>query len=188
MVSLYFMHYNVGRVHQTVRVTPAMEAGLTDHVWPIEEIVGLLDNSVDPLRDSPISSGTWASLGLNYHCLDAFTACSASSHFVSIATSSRSAPSTVRLHPPKSCPPFGQACGLLGSGLTPCGRGYVNAGVNQAAELVDDFALFPNRVAESLHVALAQALEAVPMDRLETLMERAHDINNVRLVHACSVA
>jgi hypothetical protein len=46
MVSLYFMHYNVGRVHQTLRVTPAMEAGLTDHVWPIEEIVGLLDNSV----------------------------------------------------------------------------------------------------------------------------------------------
>ena len=43
MVSLYFMYYNFGRVHQTLRVTPAMEAGIADHVWSIEEIVGLLD-------------------------------------------------------------------------------------------------------------------------------------------------
>ena len=43
MVRLYFMYYNFGRLHQTLRVTPAMEAGLADHVWAIEEIVGLLD-------------------------------------------------------------------------------------------------------------------------------------------------
>src|SRR5713101_7734645 len=42
MVALYFMYYNFGRVHQTLRVTPAMEAGISDHVWSIEEIVGLL--------------------------------------------------------------------------------------------------------------------------------------------------
>jgi hypothetical protein len=42
MVSLYFMYYNFGRVHQTLRVTPAMEAGIADHIWSIEEIVGLL--------------------------------------------------------------------------------------------------------------------------------------------------
>ena len=42
MVALYFMYYNFGRVHQTLRVTPAMEAGLADHVWAIEEIVSLL--------------------------------------------------------------------------------------------------------------------------------------------------
>ena len=42
MVSLYFMYYNFGRAHQTLRVTPAMEAGIADHVWSIEEIVGLL--------------------------------------------------------------------------------------------------------------------------------------------------
>jgi hypothetical protein len=42
MVSLYFMFYNFGRVHQTLRVTPAMEAGISDHVWSIEEIVALL--------------------------------------------------------------------------------------------------------------------------------------------------
>ena len=42
MVALYFMFYNFARLHQTLRVTPAMEAGLSDHVWSIEEIVGLL--------------------------------------------------------------------------------------------------------------------------------------------------
>jgi hypothetical protein len=36
-------HYNFCRVHQTLRVTPAMEAGLADHVWGIEELVALLD-------------------------------------------------------------------------------------------------------------------------------------------------
>ncbi len=41
-VALYFMHYNYSRVHKTLRVTPAMEAGLTDHVWDLEELVGLL--------------------------------------------------------------------------------------------------------------------------------------------------
>ncbi len=37
------MYYNFGRIHQTLRVTPAMEAGVANHVWSVEEIVGLLD-------------------------------------------------------------------------------------------------------------------------------------------------
>ncbi len=41
MVALYFMHYNFCRVHKTLRVTPAMEAGLTDHVWDLEELLRL---------------------------------------------------------------------------------------------------------------------------------------------------
>jgi hypothetical protein len=41
-VALYFMYYNFARVHQTLRVTPAMEAGISDHVWSIDEIVALL--------------------------------------------------------------------------------------------------------------------------------------------------
>jgi IS1 family transposase len=41
-LSLYFMYYNFCRVHQTLRVTPAMEAGIADHVWGVEEIVALL--------------------------------------------------------------------------------------------------------------------------------------------------
>ena len=43
MVALRFMQYNYCRAHQTLRVTPAMQAGLTDHVWEIEELVGLLN-------------------------------------------------------------------------------------------------------------------------------------------------
>lgn len=38
-VALHFMHYNFCRIHQTLRVTPAMEAGLSDHVWTIEELI-----------------------------------------------------------------------------------------------------------------------------------------------------
>ncbi len=41
-VALHFMHYNFCRVHQTLPVTPPMEAGIADHVWSIEEILGLL--------------------------------------------------------------------------------------------------------------------------------------------------
>jgi IS1 family transposase len=40
-VSLHFMHYNFARIHKTLRVTPAMEAGVADHVWSLEEIVHL---------------------------------------------------------------------------------------------------------------------------------------------------
>ena len=42
MVALYFMHYNFCRIHKTLRVTPAMEAGLTDHVWTLEELIALI--------------------------------------------------------------------------------------------------------------------------------------------------
>jgi transposase-like protein/IS1 family transposase len=39
-VCLWFAFYNFCRVHQTLRVTPAMEAGLTDHVWSVAELLG----------------------------------------------------------------------------------------------------------------------------------------------------
>jgi IS1 family transposase len=41
-VALHFMHYNFCRVHQTLRVTPAMEAGIANHVWSLSELVELL--------------------------------------------------------------------------------------------------------------------------------------------------
>jgi len=44
-VALHFMHYNFCRIHQTLRVTPAMEAGIADHVWSLAEVVGLLEKS-----------------------------------------------------------------------------------------------------------------------------------------------
>lgn len=42
-VALYMMHYNFCRIHKTLRVTPAMEAGIADHVWTMEEVVDLID-------------------------------------------------------------------------------------------------------------------------------------------------
>jgi hypothetical protein len=42
-LALYFMYYNFARIHQTLRVTPAMEAGVSDHVWELEDVVALLD-------------------------------------------------------------------------------------------------------------------------------------------------
>ena len=42
-VSLFYMHYNFCRIHQTLRVTPAMEAGISAKLWSIHDIVALLD-------------------------------------------------------------------------------------------------------------------------------------------------
>src|SRR6266403_2489821 len=44
-VALHYMHYNFCRIHKTLRVTPAMEAGISDHVWTVEEITALLVKS-----------------------------------------------------------------------------------------------------------------------------------------------
>jgi len=45
-VALHFMHYNYCRVHQTLRVTPAMAAGLTDHVWELADLIALIPKAV----------------------------------------------------------------------------------------------------------------------------------------------
>jgi hypothetical protein len=45
-ISLHFMHYNFARIHKTLRVTPAMQAGISDHVWTIEEIARLVPEPV----------------------------------------------------------------------------------------------------------------------------------------------
>ena len=42
-VALHYAYYNFVKIHQTLKVTPAMAAGVTDRVWDIEDIVGLLD-------------------------------------------------------------------------------------------------------------------------------------------------
>ena len=49
-VALHFMHYNFARIHKSLRVTPAMEAGLTDHVWEIEDIAALIPTPVASKR------------------------------------------------------------------------------------------------------------------------------------------
>ncbi|MBZ5509508.1 MAG: IS1 family transposase [Acidobacteriia bacterium] len=50
MIALYFLYYNFGRVHQTLRVTPAMEAGIAGHVWSIDEICALLPETKPATR------------------------------------------------------------------------------------------------------------------------------------------
>ena len=41
-LAIHYMHYNFCRIHQSLRVTPAKEAGIADHVWSLEEIIALL--------------------------------------------------------------------------------------------------------------------------------------------------
>ncbi len=42
-VSLHFMFYNFCKIHKSLRVTPAMEAGIDDHVWTMDEVVMMAD-------------------------------------------------------------------------------------------------------------------------------------------------
>jgi hypothetical protein len=44
MVAIYAVHYNFARIHKTLRITPAMACGLSDHVWSLEEIVLMADS------------------------------------------------------------------------------------------------------------------------------------------------
>ncbi|MGD2110510.1 MAG: IS1 family transposase [Phycisphaerae bacterium] len=44
-VSLHFMHYNYCRKHQSLKMTPAQAAGISDHTWTIEELLSLLDSN-----------------------------------------------------------------------------------------------------------------------------------------------
>ena len=49
-VAIYFMHYNFCRIHQTLRITPAMAAGITDHIWSVEEVCALAERQDDSIR------------------------------------------------------------------------------------------------------------------------------------------
>ena len=42
-VALHYMYYNFCRIHKSLRITPAMAAGVTDHVWTIADIVAIID-------------------------------------------------------------------------------------------------------------------------------------------------
>ena len=49
-VAIHFMHCNFARIHKTLRVTPAMEAGVSDHVWEMEEIIEMVDRAMPKPR------------------------------------------------------------------------------------------------------------------------------------------
>jgi hypothetical protein len=44
MVAIHSVYYNFARIHKTLRITPSMAAGLSDHAWSLEEIVTMADN------------------------------------------------------------------------------------------------------------------------------------------------
>ena len=50
-VALHYMHYNFCRIHQSLRVTPAMEAKISDHVWTVDDLIALIPKpTVGPSR------------------------------------------------------------------------------------------------------------------------------------------
>jgi hypothetical protein len=54
VLSLYFVFYNFVRMHKTLRMSPAMAAGLTDKLWGMEDIVALIDaNEGAPKKRGP---------------------------------------------------------------------------------------------------------------------------------------
>src|SRR5271169_2731207 len=54
MVAIYAVHYNFARIHKTLRITPSMAAGLSDHVWSLEEIVMMADSYMpQPCKRGP---------------------------------------------------------------------------------------------------------------------------------------
>jgi hypothetical protein len=54
MISLHMFHYNFIRIHQMIRCTPAMVAGVTDQLWEMSDLVALIE-----ARES-LSTGVWA--------------------------------------------------------------------------------------------------------------------------------
>jgi hypothetical protein len=44
MMAIYFMHYNFVRIHQTLKVTPVMAAGVTDKLWETSDVVKVLED------------------------------------------------------------------------------------------------------------------------------------------------
>ena len=52
MVAIYTVWYNWIRIHKTLKVTPSMEAKLTDRLWSFDEIVNLMDEVAKPAAQS----------------------------------------------------------------------------------------------------------------------------------------
>lgn len=57
-IALHFMYYNFARVHESLRVSPAMAAGITDKLWDVEDIVALLEpkSAVEGLTNLAVDS------------------------------------------------------------------------------------------------------------------------------------
>lgn len=54
MIAVHAVYYNYARIHKTLRITPSMAAGLSDHVWSLEGIVQMADNYLPkPTKGGP---------------------------------------------------------------------------------------------------------------------------------------
>ena len=62
MVAIHAVHYNFARIHKTLRITPSMAAGLTDHVWSLEEIVMMADSYMPQPGTRPLQKESWSGL------------------------------------------------------------------------------------------------------------------------------
>ena len=57
-IAIYFMHYNFARIHQSLRVSPAMAAGITDKLWSLDDIAALVEaNEAPPKKRGPYNKG-----------------------------------------------------------------------------------------------------------------------------------
>ena len=61
-MALHFLHYNFAQIHKTLRITPAMEAGLSDHVWSYEEIAALA-SQLETILIDPVEAHWIANVG-----------------------------------------------------------------------------------------------------------------------------
>jgi len=57
-LAIYFMHYNFVRIHQTLRCTPAMEAGVADKLWSLDDMAALVEASEESA--SAVTQKGWA--------------------------------------------------------------------------------------------------------------------------------
>lgn len=56
-IALYVMHYNFCRVHEALRITPAMQLGITDHIWPVSNLVAAaLDGEIQEKVDMSLAT------------------------------------------------------------------------------------------------------------------------------------
>ncbi len=63
-LSLYFVFYNFVRIHKTLRVTPAMEAGIADRLWTMEDVVALIDaRQTAPKKRGPYKKRAVSAVG-----------------------------------------------------------------------------------------------------------------------------
>jgi len=72
-ISLHFMYYNFVRIYQTLRVTSAMAAGVTERVWEVAELVRLLDEA--PRKDNYVNVPYGPALGQSPHRDDGSNIC-----------------------------------------------------------------------------------------------------------------